>query len=536
MDQGGIAAVPDRHGTDVDTVPLGAHLDADEREQLRRRIASARGPARRVLRAQIALLVDDGHSLAEAERLLNAETALLVPTTTERALRRVRDLLTRWSRPFRTLGRRALRSGAVVDGLVLTVLAALTAVPVAMTLNVGRTISGNNDSEFMIQQASSFDLLEPPSPQFLFTLLVRAANLLTFELSLGLAVVIVMVAIRAATALAVYAVFRGAFRDGGPTASRRASLIGGAVVLIMESPRVLLGGRVPTIGNAYVPLNTLWNVTGLTVLPFAIIAAALLVDHVSRAREGPVSALRGGTLASVMVLGCLAKASFAIAFLPAIALWAIWFARGGTEPIRRVLGSVTLYALAPIAIVSSWQLWWSTQPEREFATEGSAGLTWLPLTVARIWGAERPGMWLVLLVPALGVLLGGWMWLRRPKIVLLGVAALAAIGLFLTIGETGVRQENGNMGWGAQLAIYLLAVEGVRAVAAWAPGMWRDHAGRVRVVVAGVVLSTVVASGLVVRIADVWTSSPCLRGEVTVQRPDPDEPGVWIEVVECEGI
>jgi hypothetical protein len=507
-------------------------LSDRDRDRLQRRAGSARGTARAMRAAQIVLLLDDGYSPTAVSDVLHVPIDQVARTTEghRRSIVRRRFVLA----TLRRVGA-FLRHPVTVDLSVLALVATALFLPLADNLAEGRTVIGNNDLAWLIPHSVHFDLFppNPPSPHFLFPLMLRLVYLALGLAGPGVAVVLVLVGIRIAAGSAFYLVLRGVFDAGSDgRLGRRAAVAGSIIMLLVESPRIFFNHTSTPRGDAFLSLQTLFNPTGMALVPFAVIGAALIVTFVDRARAGELTAARRASVAIMAVLATLAKPSFAAAFLPAIPLWALLVSGGGPVSRWRVLRAVGAWIVLPLVAVTAWQLWWSAQPERVFGHGGSSTLTFDPLVAARAWGVGRPLMWLALAVPIVGVVLRGPSWLWSRRVALPALAALIALAQFLLFAETGERATDGNLGWGVQIAVVLISVEAVRELLrSRSEGTRSPWFAAGRSGLAAALVATCVVSGAIVVVSDGWRNSPCLDGDVTVERLTPA--GSMVPRVEC---
>ncbi|MGB3409632.1 MAG: hypothetical protein WBA45_00435 [Microthrixaceae bacterium] len=527
---------------------LSLKLTDSEQRRLARHAAASRGRARKLLRAQLLLLVNEGRSVAEAASIVHTDEELAhrligsfrrLPRTKVRAmtaLRRSRSQLQAWLGGNSPGFQNSPRRHVALDLLVVGIVAAIPMIIVLPPLLEGRMIMGNNDFGWHTQRGLTFSLIpfSPPSPHFLYPLLVRIFYLLTSQISLALTVTVVLVGARALAGGAIYAIARGRFSDGGPRLGRTAAVLTATCALLIESPRVLLYGPRLGDGGAFLPLQAWFNPTALTALPFAILGVALVVRYVDRAKKGELGWRFQALTLLVLLLAALAKPSLTQGVVLVLPFWTLLYARDGLISVWKVTWSVTSRLVTPLAAVSIWQIWFLSDPARHFAHGGGGSVGWSPLTTAKIWDLGNPAAWLALLVPMIGVIIGGTAWLKRPKIVLLLFALAATAAQVMLLAEKGARSSDGNLGWGAQLVYFLLAIEAIRELFAS-----RRDPGKVvkalpyRQVFAGLILVASLAGGLVSIYDGGIRESPCLRGMVSVTHYDAAVPGGTYVAEEC---
>ncbi len=527
---------------------MSLKLTESEQRRLARHAAASRGRARKLLRAQLLLLVNEGRSVAEAASIVHTDEELahrLIRTFRRLPRAKVRattGLSRRWNRLRTWLGsappgfQNSSGRQVALDLLVVGVAAAIPMILVLRALLEGRMIMGNNDFGWHTQRGMNFSLIpfSPPSPHFLYPLLVRVFYLITSQVSLALTVTVVLVGARALAGGAIYAIARGRLSDGGPKLGRTAAILTATCALLIESPRVLLSGPRLGDGGAFLPLQAWFNPTALTALPFGIIGAALVVRYVDRAKRGQLGWRFQSLTLLVLLLAALAKPSLTQGVVLVLPLWTLLYARDGMVSVWRVTWWVTSRLAVPLAAVSIWQIWFLSDPSRKFAHGGGGSVGWSPLTTAETWGLGKPAAWLALLVPMIGIIVGGTAWLKRPKIVLLLFALAATAAQVMLIAEKGARSSDGNLGWGAQLVYFLLAIEAIRELFASRRSAGEAHKTlNFRLVFAGLILVASLASGLVVIYDGGIRESPCLRGMVSITHYDAAVPGGTYVAEEC---
>ena len=378
---------------------------------------------------------------------------------------------------------------------VLLLLVAVTSGPSIQLIASGGRILSQNDLGWHLRHALSFPLWppEPPAPYFLFHVTVRFVDAVV-PLGPATAAGITMSMFRVASACAIYVVLRGGLRDGDPAASRWPALGGTAMLLVLESPRILLVGTSISQGHAFIPLQTLFSPTNQTLLPFAVITPSVLAVFLRQTQERRLSPTASWGTFGLLLVGVLAKPSFAFCLLPMVPLWA--WARSGTDRWRVAWTTVVRLCL-PIAAVLALQAWYLSfilPPDRQ------GGFTWGPFSVATAWGVDKPILWLSLIVPTIGVLVAGRRWLASPVVSITLAGAVFGILQFLLLTETGARANDGNLGWGAEMCIVVLTVHAVRWLVSTHDA--RRTTVRWRLVAAWAIAGVATLSGVVAVVTD----------------------------------
>jgi hypothetical protein len=349
--------------------------------------------------------------------------------------------------------------------LAMAGLAAAFALPLVRLLGDGDRIYGQNDLTFHLARADEIDLTGPgtPVPHFLFALLVRLVAPLT-----GSAVVagqIVLVAAAAALAATAFLLLRDPVVRGIPALDRAAAGIVAALVVVADSPALLLhGSNVFREGQTYIPLNPWYSPTATLLQPLALLYLPLVVRLVQDVEDGRVDRrVRVGVLL-LSLLTATAKPSLQIGLLPGLAV--LLALRWGRRPpaggrARGVL-AVGRWIVLPTLALLAWQVWFL---EHRAHPEYRGGFTWSPLELARLFGATRPLFWLTLLLPV-GVAVAWRRAVARDGEFLLSALTVAfSVTAFLLLAETGASRDSANLGHGVQISTTLLVFFSLRRIA-----------------------------------------------------------------------
>jgi hypothetical protein len=346
--------------------------------------------------------------------------------------------------------------------LVLLVVALLA--PLArINTNMGMDYTGHlRIAARVLEDASALP------PHFLYHVLILGlAGLFPTLLNLETASFLVIVAMHVLTGLAVYALL--GLLDDQPGPRRRLLHVLVTLGLLLVTPiSFTVGALDPFHYSAYIYPNPYHNPTIIVLQPSAVLLFLLAVRAFARQQTG---AWTGAGLALVVVLGTLAKPSYTMAFVPAIALAAGWRFLGEraafqgmrarlTEFIRRygvALGAIFI----PAALVLGWQYWFlygASHASTVYAAP--AHLSFAPLYLLRqewalSWGEIIPQVAASLVFPAaVYAIYARSAWKDWP----LNLAWLVfLIGFSYTVLLVELpNAEAGNMTWSARIALFVL--------------------------------------------------------------------------------
>lgn len=295
----------------------------------------------------------------------------------------------------------------------------------------------------------------PTAPHPLFHLTVAA---LLPVVGLAWASTLVISAVGALTAVVLYSVGRGAFAGRGPLSP----LVAAAFALgyfIADSPALV--AQWLRVGNPrdWAPsLHVYLSPTDTLLVPFAILLVVLTGRSV---RDHPgEGAGRGWGLTVVAMATVLAKPSFTIAFLPAIALYLVLAGRMD----RSLIVYLAKWLYLPSALVVVAQIWFL---EAGVNDVGESGIALEPLATLRMLnlGKGGPLIFAGALIIALAWWAAGRRFLAEPVMALSLTTLLVALVILLLFRETGVRSEHPVFSKPATI------VTGVVTVLAWRSGV-----------------------------------------------------------------
>jgi hypothetical protein len=239
----------------------------------------------------------------------------------------------------------------------------------------------------------------------------------------------------------------------------------------------------------YVGITVYHNPTVILLKPLALGLFLATEGYVRRESTGAREFLLVGALS---VLSTMAKPSFAVCFLPAMALWLGYrTAMGRTRPTS--LAKYLTAALLPAAIVLVIQYM------VQYGAEGSDKVMLAPFLVIRHW---VPAYWRVavffllsVLFPLLFALLYRVPSERDASLPLAWLTFLIGSALMYAFAESGKTLYHGNFLWSAQVALFVLFV--VTAAKMLEKGFAGGAVNRVRVIVCFSLLAFHVVCGLV---------------------------------------
>lgn len=291
-------------------------------------------------------------------------------------------------------------------------------------------------------------------PHFLYHELILAVHRLLPGTSLETSALFVTTAAQVASALIIYFLIRSQI-------DREAPILEAAIVPLLLTIAVLVSGPVlltSTVGVpvyliGYFPPNAYHSPTTVLAKPFALALFAFTVQAFSPRARGRLLLVVGA--ASAVMLSALAKPSYLIALLPAVAVysWVEW-RRDRRLPWAVLIGGLLLPALLVLG-------------QQFYFTYGSAdiraGVVLAPLRVIGYLDTKNP---LVLSLKLLAsvtfpLVVTAVLWPRTRTSVELTLSWLVlAFGAFYAyaLAESGPRMYHGNFIWSGQLAVFMLFV------------------------------------------------------------------------------
>jgi hypothetical protein len=233
----------------------------------------------------------------------------------------------------------------------------------------------------------------------------------------------------------------------------RRSILGIAVALALMfiGPINLLTWGTPNLLYGYLTGNTFHNPTVLLSKPFALI----VFWYGAQAFSGRQRHFRQYLICAVIAFfGTLAKPSYSIAFIPALAL-AVFYCLVRHRPLD--WGLLATIAI-PILGVLGWQYF--------YHSDSMGGFEFAPLKVAELFPGSL-GPWLSialsLLFPVTLYILN---WQKAHQDCLLNLAWLSfliALAYYLLLAERADWQD-GNFYWGVEVALWLLMIMSLRSL------------------------------------------------------------------------
>lgn len=198
----------------------------------------------------------------------------------------------------------------------------------------------------------------------------------------------------------------------------------------------------------YVAPNTFHNPTILMLKPIAVLLFGLLALSLER----PVSRRRQAALALLTILSALAKPNLLVVLLPSVVAWSLFRHRWTNHRV------VYLGVVVPGIVVLGWQY-------VHVFGNSSGGIVFAPLLVMRHFSDHLFLKWIAsILFPAAVALL----FFRRTRQSTAAMLAwlIFAVACLLAYGfaESGPRLWHGNLGWGTQIALFLLMAASVEVL------------------------------------------------------------------------
>ncbi len=250
-----------------------------------------------------------------------------------------------------------------------------------------------------------------------------------------------------------------------PAKTRAAPAIAAGLALCLMTAGPLTFATWPerNLYDGYVAVNAHHNPTLLLLRPLALAHWLLLACALTTRR------LAGGAvliLAGLGVASVLAKPSYALALLPALAMLAAWWWARRQPVDLRALG---LGAVFPLVLALGAQFLLAYDRER-------SAIVWAPLRVMEAFPGSPARLLSSLLYPAVvtAVYLGA---ARRSRALILAWLTFAfGAGYAYLLAETGPRASHANLLWSAQIGVFLLFVTATLLVleqAAPAGRSWR---------------------------------------------------------------
>ena len=244
-----------------------------------------------------------------------------------------------------------------------------------------------------------------------------------------------------------------------PRAATRARRDGGipeaaiALALVLAAPIPVGTADDHNYYFGYIGLATYHNPTIALLRPFAL----ALFAAAAAGLEAPRAAAGAGWLraAAIAALAALAKPSFSVALLPALAV-AVWLQRRDAQAPRAA------YLACAIGIPSALAL--GFEYAQSFGAGQAAGLRIAPLAAFR-HGSQGSAPLQILLsaaFPLAAALCAPRQVLRERELRLAWLCALFGLAIALLFEETGARAGHGNFLWSAQISLFVLFAASAR--------------------------------------------------------------------------
>jgi hypothetical protein len=284
------------------------------------------------------------------------------------------------------------------------------------------------------------------TPHFLHDLLTIAVRRSKVVSDWNSAGIVVALAFQALLAIVLLRETRRAMPATTPFAGMAAVAL--TLALMVVTPVTFMSWPHRNLYIGYLGINTFHNPTMYVLRPLALLVWLRLAASLSsEGARAPAPQMAAAAVLSVLCV--LAKPSYGIVLLPALAVVGAWrWARG--RPIDHKL--ILLGFAVPTVIVLAWQYAFT------FASGTRHALAWAPLAVMSRFHGSAARVALAVIFPATVYLTH---WRRALKDAALNLAWLVfAIGVAYAylLAETGDRAGHGNLTWSGQIAAFVLFV------------------------------------------------------------------------------
>lgn len=268
------------------------------------------------------------------------------------------------------------------------------------------------------------------------------------------------------------------------SASERIAEAALALALCLAAPIPIGSAADSNYYFGYVGLATYHNPTIALLRPLALLLFLAAEAAFDPARRGTRRATAVAALLSV--LAALAKPSFSVALLPALAAAALW----QRLESRAIRGTFLAAAIAaPTLLVLGFEY------AQSFASGGGAGMRLAPFAAFRAGshGSLPQKLLLSGAFPLAVVLCAPRLAARDAGLRLAWLCTGAGLAAALLLDETGPRAGHGNLLWSAQISLWVLFAASAR----WLFGAAAPSLGRRRRALVAGVLALHALSGLI---------------------------------------
>jgi hypothetical protein len=219
------------------------------------------------------------------------------------------------------------------------------------------------------------------------------------------------------------------------------------------------------------PASTFHNPTIVLLKPFALVSFALTLAALERSMTGRPGWKLVLALSAAVILSALAKPNWLLCFLPGLVVTVLFDSRlQGRRPAWCVAGAAILSGFCVLA----WQyalLYGQSEGDR---------IVFTPEKWLSTYGWLAPAKLILSITFPAAVLLLFWSDLRKSLLLRLAWSTFGA-SLLIAYGfsETGQRAGDDNLGWSAQIALFVLFVASAIAMVGTlrqpaAAARWRD--------------------------------------------------------------
>jgi hypothetical protein len=287
------------------------------------------------------------------------------------------------------------------------------------------------------------------TPHFLFAALTIFCKLAFRTPGMGLAALIAGDLSAVAAALATYWFWLRYL----PVRNRRDVFIAvtGCLALQFVGPINLMTAFQKNLYLGYVyPANIYHNPTIVLLKPLALLSLALTVDSLERSAHGGPGWRLQFAVGAIAVLSACAKPSWLVTYLPALVVTVLLDSRFRH---RWAAWKVVLAAFGPGLAILSWQYAFL------YADPENASIVVTPVKWVSNLGAPACAKVILSSAYPLAVLLAYRRSVQGSTMLRLSWSAFG-VGLLLrcALSETGQRAAHGNVGWSAQISLFILFV------------------------------------------------------------------------------
>ena len=293
------------------------------------------------------------------------------------------------------------------------------------------------------------------------------AVLVTLVQKYRVSVLIVGITCLQFTAILIYLFLRRIFPASCPAAWPEIASVSFAWASMIVAPLFLFAHNDHLFYLGYIGVNVLHNPTMLLVKPLAFVWFLWGV-YAIRDRSGSDDArvpkspdsTSWTTICGVGMLGILAtlaKPSFSICIVPALAFMTLWQIMTGRSALLRckLLFFGTIF---PATLILMGQFFWQYGQPKQVTSGPTYSIAFQPLGAVRSWSEHVLWKgWLSIVFPLIVTLLFPKSVWQSIRLKLAWLVFFISASQFYLLSEEG-REGNGNFTWGAQIALFILFI------------------------------------------------------------------------------